>query len=183
MLTNLTRLRIPFFAVCLAGSIFLCFYLPFRSTGPVKSSGPFRSKETASTGFSAETGDTINVRTILHPTKSFIERGQRLYLTHCSSCHGKTGSGDGPDGAALFPRPRNFHDTSSWKNGRSLTGMYAVLDEGILRSGMPSYNHLPPTERFAVILYLRTLTDDFPPMSKEEMEKLMVQYHIHALYQ
>jgi mono/diheme cytochrome c family protein len=34
--------------------------------------------------------------------------GKAVYDANCSSCHGLTGKGDGPVGAALNPKPRDF---------------------------------------------------------------------------
>jgi mono/diheme cytochrome c family protein len=34
---------------------------------------------------------------------------EERFKTLCSNCHGPTGHGDGPGGAALTPHPRNFH--------------------------------------------------------------------------
>ena len=34
--------------------------------------------------------------------------GKTIYDTNCSSCHGPGGKGDGPVGAALNPKPRDF---------------------------------------------------------------------------
>ncbi len=34
--------------------------------------------------------------------------GKTVYDTNCSSCHGPSGKGDGPVGAALNPKPRDF---------------------------------------------------------------------------
>jgi mono/diheme cytochrome c family protein len=34
--------------------------------------------------------------------------GKTVYQTYCVSCHGEAGKGDGPVGAALNPRPRDF---------------------------------------------------------------------------
>lgn len=37
-------------------------------------------------------------------------KGKASYDTYCVSCHGATGKGDGPAGAALNPKPRNLAD-------------------------------------------------------------------------
>jgi mono/diheme cytochrome c family protein len=34
--------------------------------------------------------------------------GKTLFTTNCASCHGDSGKGDGPVGAALQPPPRDF---------------------------------------------------------------------------
>ncbi len=34
--------------------------------------------------------------------------GKTVFDTNCSSCHGATGAGDGPAGAALDPKPANL---------------------------------------------------------------------------
>lgn len=39
---------------------------------------------------------------------------QAKYDTLCSTCHGKTGIGDGPSAAALNPKPRNYTD-KAWQ--------------------------------------------------------------------
>lgn len=36
------------------------------------------------------------------------------YDTTCAPCHGATGGGDGPAGAALSPKPANFADAAFW---------------------------------------------------------------------
>lgn len=37
-------------------------------------------------------------------------KGRALYASHCSLCHGTSGSGDGLGAAALNPKPRDFTD-------------------------------------------------------------------------
>lgn len=36
------------------------------------------------------------------------EKGKGLYDRYCAACHGTTGKGDGPGGAALNPKPRDL---------------------------------------------------------------------------
>ncbi len=35
---------------------------------------------------------------------------REIYNQRCTTCHGASGTGDGPAGAALTPRPRSFSD-------------------------------------------------------------------------
>jgi mono/diheme cytochrome c family protein len=35
-------------------------------------------------------------------------KGKVIFTTNCASCHGDSGKGDGPVGAALNPHPRDF---------------------------------------------------------------------------
>src|SRR5262245_59023947 len=39
-----------------------------------------------------------------------------LFRLRCATCHGPEGRGDGPGGAVLTPKPRNFTD-SVWQDG------------------------------------------------------------------
>jgi mono/diheme cytochrome c family protein len=47
---------------------------------------------------------------------------QKIFLTRCIVCHGRTGHGDGPGAAALTVKPRNYTD-GNWQR--------AVTDEQI----------------------------------------------------
>ena len=61
--------------------------------------------------------------------------GDKVFHERCELCHGPNGMGDGPGGAALNPKPRNFHDkavqdtlSDAWivhtiMNGKAGTGM------------------------------------------------------------
>jgi len=42
-----------------------------------------------------------------------VAAGQTLYAANCASCHGESGQGDGPAGAALDPKPTNLTETAA----------------------------------------------------------------------
>lgn len=64
-------------------------------------------------------------------------KGKTIYEGRCSFCHGMSGKGDGPAGAALKPAPTNFTSVEVWKstppeamkgfveNGKPTTSMVA----------------------------------------------------------
>src|SRR3546814_7847222 len=56
--------------------------------------------------------------------------GTRLYVQSCSSCHGLTGDGHGPDAARLDPPPIAFTDAERARQ-RSVFALYQVISQGI----------------------------------------------------
>ncbi|MBI3395341.1 MAG: c-type cytochrome, partial [Spirochaetia bacterium] len=42
-------------------------------------------------------------------------KAKKLFTERCSTCHGPMGKGDGPAGAALNPKPRNFSKIADYK--------------------------------------------------------------------
>ena len=108
----------------------------------------------------------------------FIKKGQELFKANCVACHGENGQGDGPSASMLNPKPRNFHSLAGWKNGSKVTQIYKTLEEGIPGSEMASYNYMPPEERFALIHYTRTLADNQPQDSPDELKQLDATYQL-----
>lgn len=100
--------------------------------------------------------------------------GRTLYGENgCASCHGHEGRGDGPVGATLDPRPRDFHDVAAFKNGFEVAAIAATIANGILvdvpvptgggapplhhKQGMPRFDHLSEVERQSLALYVMSL--------------------------
>src|SRR5438128_11131593 len=44
------------------------------------------------------------------PTEASILAGQKIYLKHCATCHGKNGHGDGPGVVDLRIQPRTLFE-------------------------------------------------------------------------
>jgi len=93
-----------------------------------------------------------------------IRFGRALWLTHCETCHGTAGKGDGPN-ARLHERrkghaPRNLTDPNVQEN---LTDgeIFWRVSKGIIEGDniiMPTFeNKASETERWLLVLYVREL--------------------------
>lgn len=126
----------------------------------------------------ASTSAAVDLSVIAKPTEKLLARGRELYTINCQSCHGEKGFGNGPAGTVLNPRPRNFTQKDGWTNGRTYSGMFKTVTEGILARGMASYNHLLPMDRIAIIHHVRSLAADFPPIASDEAKQLDVTFKL-----
>jgi mono/diheme cytochrome c family protein len=92
------------------------------------------------------------------PDFKSLARGQKSYQTYCVTCHGAAGMGDGPVSmaspaelkgpfAGVFPLVTAM--------GRSDGYIYNLIRGGGQR--MPSYQRIPPEERWDLVNYVRYL--------------------------
>jgi len=111
-------------------------------------------------------------------SSALVDKGHEVFKANCISCHGDNGLGDGPSAPMLNPKPRNFHSLDGWKNGSKVTQMYKTLEEGIPGGGMASYNYMPPEDRFALIHYIRSLANNQPHDSQNDLKQLDATYQL-----
>ena len=92
------------------------------------------------------------------PAAAAAVSGEAVYNEKgCVTCHGAQGKGDGPVGAALKPKPRNFAD-AKWKNGTELAAVIKSIENGISGSGMTAYKGVLTDEEIkAVAEHVRKL--------------------------
>lgn len=85
-----------------------------------------------------------------------LARGQKLFTVYCQPCHGVRGMGDGPVSAAgdmhgpfagVFPVVTAI--------GRSDGYIFNLIRGGGVR--MPSYQRIPPADRWNIVNYVRYL--------------------------
>jgi mono/diheme cytochrome c family protein len=98
-----------------------------------------------------------NYKNMKNPVASNAEsiaEGKALYATHCKSCHGAKGLGDGNKAAQLKTEPGNFStaDFHSQSDG----SLFYKTSEG--RDDMPNFKKKIPDadERWAIVNYMRT---------------------------
>ena len=120
----------------------------------------------------------VDMKTLAAPSAELVAKGKQLFTTTCISCHGPEGKGDGVAGAALNPKPRNFHATEGWKNGRKVTEIYKTLQFGIQGSGMAAFDYISPADRIAIISFIRTFMADAPKDTPEELAALDQTYKL-----
>jgi mono/diheme cytochrome c family protein len=121
--------------------------VPYRSPGE-RWEPPVERSEAALRAW----GDTLT--NPLPMSDVVVDRGREVYDVYCSVCHGPTGLGDGPIvGPGLFPFALDL--TLPQSVGRSDGYLYAVTRVG--RGLMPAYQRIPPSDRWAVVNYMRAL--------------------------
>jgi mono/diheme cytochrome c family protein len=84
-----------------------------------------------------------------------VANGKTLYNTHCKSCHGTKGKGDGPKASQLDTECGDF--TKPAFQGQTDGSLFYKTYQG--RKDMPSYKTKIPeaNDIWAVVNYLRTL--------------------------
>jgi mono/diheme cytochrome c family protein len=97
-------------------------------------------------------------KTMANPVKAdatSIAAGKALYNTHCKSCHGTKGKGDGSKAAQLDTECGDF--TTAAFHSQTDGSLFYKTSEG--RKDMPSFKKkIPETDdMWAVVNYIRTL--------------------------
>ena len=84
-----------------------------------------------------------------------LKTGKSLWATHCKSCHGTKGLGDGPKAAQLKTESGNFSkaDVQAQSDG----ALFYKTTEG--RDDMPGFKKKIPDadERWSIVNFMRTL--------------------------
>lgn len=98
-----------------------------------------------------------NYKSMKNPVTFDKAAAATLYSTHCKSCHGKDGLGDGPKAAQLDTPSGDFSATSFQKQSDGAL-FYKTL-EG--RGDMPSYKKKIPDQEeiWQLVHYMRTFAE------------------------
>lgn len=97
-----------------------------------------------------------NAKTVnpVKSSKESIAAGKTLWSTHCSSCHGKTGLGDGNKAAQLKTQPADFSKAAF--QSQSDGSLFYKVETG--RDDMPSFKKkIPEAEDiWNLVVFMRT---------------------------
>jgi mono/diheme cytochrome c family protein len=123
----------------------------------------------------------IDIFNYKESNEELLSKGKELYNGICASCHNETGAGGGPASVGLNPAPRNFTNAEGWKNGRTLSGIYTTLQEGIEGGSMIAYDYIPPEDRIAMAHYIRNeFMTDAPIDNDVELAALDQLYNLSS---
>ena len=134
--------------------------VPPPNAVPVESPGekwepPLEGTDAALRAF----GDTAT--NPLPMTDAVVQRGAEVFTIYCAVCHGIGAQGNGPIVApGKFPLATNL--TLQPTIDRSDGYIYGMIRVG--RGLMPSYRRIPPSDRWAVVRYVRYLQQGNPPI-------------------
>ncbi|MFQ5724346.1 MAG: c-type cytochrome, partial [Terriglobia bacterium] len=89
-------------------------------------------------------------------------RARQLYQQHCAVCHGPQGDGKGEAAYLLQPKPRNFRAgkfrlVSSENLEPTREDVFQTISNGMPGTAMPSWAHLPESDRWALADYVLRL--------------------------
>ena len=122
-------------------------------------------------GAQPEAAKSVDVSKIEDPwvsTDDLIAHGQMTFQINCAVCHGAGGKGDGAAGANLNPPPRNLVE-GKWKQGGTSIALFKTLQNGVPGGSMAAFSHLPAVDRWAMVHWIRSITEDKPADDAEAL--------------
>ena len=123
---------------------------------------PAPAAEATQTQATGEQTKDIDMATVAKPwveSADVVAHGAKIFANNCAVCHGPKGLGDGPAGLSLNPRPRNFVE-GKWKVGGDSIHLFQTVQNGIPGSSMASFKHLPAKDRWSLVQFVRSITQN-----------------------
>lgn len=106
------------------------------------------------------------------PSEDMVKAGQKLYAANCASCHGADYKGVAAMGA------RNFVE-GKWKKGGTSIELFQTIQNGLppdpkVPAIMASFKHLPKNDRWALVQFIRSVTQNKIPDDNAALAKFAV---------
>ncbi len=97
-------------------------------------------------------------------TNQLFKKGEALYQKQCAVCHGPQGDADGKAAYLLYPKPRDFiKDKFRLVSTTSMEAtdedLFKAITRGMPGSAMPPWESLSPQDRWALVYYVRYLSE------------------------
>lgn len=133
------------------------------------------AEQTVAGGDGAESAaeQAIDVSAVQDPwiyQDSLAAHGKVAYQASCAVCHGAQGKGDGPAGAGLVPPPRNLVE-GNWTQGGSAIELFQTISNGIEGTSMAAFAHLPVVDRWALVHYIHSITENKVETDPEKLKE------------
>ncbi len=96
---------------------------------------------------------TVSFAAAPKSSPALLAKGKASYATNCAICHGEKGDGNGPAGAALNPKPRNFIK-DAYKAGMKVEQVFNSITKGLPGTMMTPYAHITEEDRWALSYYV-----------------------------
>ena len=162
------------FIFCMVFTTVFFTYVTFFSGGvnlnEVNPDQPIEAAPGEAPVMAAEPKRMDNIASVKEPwisTPELIEHGHAVYNTSCKMCHGEKGLGDGP--AAVGIKPRNLVE-GKWKAKGDSLGLFETLQNGLPGTSMVSFASLPASDRWAMVHYIRSITQNKVPDNMDELK-------------
>ncbi len=113
-------------------------------------------------------------------SKVLFSQGEALYQKQCAVCHGPRGGADGKAAYLLSPKPRDFlrdkfRLVSTTNMDATDEDIFETITRGMLGSAMPPWGHLAENDRWALVYYVRYLSEVEKYKARGEISEDMVQ--------
>lgn len=95
----------------------------------------------------------LGMRLRISPPVPDLLSGKRLYIKHCSSCHGEDGKSNTPLAQKMDPKPRILYNNRDL----SLLGVFQAITYGIEGTSMPAFSNLNEKDRWNITFYVLSL--------------------------
>lgn len=97
------------------------------------------------------------------PDDASVSTGRAVFTTHCTTCHGPQGAGDGAQAAKFTPRPSSLID-AQWKHGPSDGEIFAAIRNGVPKTAMSPFSRkMTERETWDVVNYIRSVGPKVEP--------------------
>lgn len=88
-------------------------------------------------------------------------RGRAIFQTKCVLCHGVHADGNGVRRKGLSGAPANFQ-SKDWRANASPESVYTVLTNGERGTSMPAWPTLSEEEKWDLVAYVLSVSEDGP---------------------
>ena len=97
-----------------------------------------------------------SIYNLANSTSASIAAGKATYDLTCAVCHGASGDGKGPAGAASTPPARDFTTLLGYTFGISAEKIYSTIDKGSPGTSMASFSYMSEDEKISLTHYVRS---------------------------